>query len=178
LTAISPGGETGEQFVPALSHTQMADPPEREDWNTTRLPSRENLGEYSIRVEANTFAEGPVGWPLLSNSSASKCDSRDHLANAIRFPWRDTVGKKALPPANERSRGGDFPELGTRQSSIESSPSPAAKTRSRLSAVQQTAIIVLGKEISVAVPTGSRDRESPSTINLFWRARFLKNAIA
>ena len=102
-----------------MSHTQISELPVRSEPNAILVPSGENWGPASTRVEAINFVAERLGCVAVGTSICQILMFCDRCSYASRFPRREIAGFAALsPPTVNRSgvaaRRRDSPETATR----------------------------------------------------------------
>ncbi len=102
-----------------MSHTQISELPVRSEPNAILVPSGENWGPASTRVEAINVVAGRRGCVAVRTSICEILMSCDRCSYASRFPRREIAGFAAFsPPTDTRywvaARSRDSPETATR----------------------------------------------------------------
>ena len=121
-----------------MSHTQISELPVRSEPNAILVPSGENWGPASTRVEAINFLAERLGCVAVGTSICQILMSCDRCSYASRFPRREIAGFAAFSPPTA-TRSGVPPEAETLQRLLLDSGAPPLdfeNTSSRPSAVQ------------------------------------------
>ena len=120
-----------------MSHTQISEPPERSEAKTILVPSGENWGPASTRVEAINVVAGRRGCVTVPTSICEILMSCDRCSYASLFPRLEIAGFAAFSPPTD-TRSGVPPDAETLQRLLLDSGAPPLdeNTSSRPSAVQ------------------------------------------
>ena len=134
-----PSDVTCTRLEPAVSDTQISELPVRSEQNAILVPSGENWGQVSTRVEAINFVAERLGSVAVGTSICQILMVWDRCSYASRFPRLAIAGFAALSPPTV-NRSGVPPEAEILQRLLLDSGAPplalVENTSSRPSAVQ------------------------------------------